>query len=134
MLLGQLKGSGHPWSNTPGSQKFSEESNGPHNTKSTSSPAPIAFPLSSNCVFWTICISIVPDSPIWRIFHDGLGVVYKQAIWPKLGKSKILEPYKAPPSPQKFDAFSQAVLSGASLTHNSKSTFSLLVPFEKTLT
>ena len=85
VLFGQLKGSGQPWSNTPSSQKLYPASKGPQITKSTSSPFPTGFPLSSKAVFWVICISISPDSPIWIVFHDGLGVVYKHAIWPRLG-------------------------------------------------
>ena len=85
VLLGQSAGSGHPWSKTPSAQKFCSESKGPHNTKSTSKPFPVGLPFSSNSVFWTIWISIVPESPIWIIFQDGFGVEYKQAICPKLG-------------------------------------------------
>ena len=85
MLFGQFPGSGHPWSNMPSSQKFAPASNGPHKTKSTSNPLPTGFPSSSNAVFWVIWISISPDSPIWIVFQDGFGVLYKHAIWPILG-------------------------------------------------
>ena len=83
VLLGQSVGSGQPWSKSPSAQKSSLELKGPHNTKSTSNPFPIALPSSSNSVFWTIWISIEPESPIWITFHEGLVVEYKHAICPK---------------------------------------------------
>ena len=76
---------------------------------------------------------IGPDSPICKIFQDGLGIVPKQATELLLGIPITFEPYNAPPSPQNGDAFSQTVLSGASLMHKSKLLVSSAEPNENTL-